>query len=267
MTKLPAGRLARHAYLDAIGNWRGLVRVGGPWLLLAWALLLLARGGSALFTAAADLAATVGAAAVAVAWHRHILLGEPLTQRMAPLDARVARYFALTVLLALLVGAAPLLALLLLGGGAALGEPGGDAVPGGGGGAGLALLLVPATVLACLYVALRLQLIFPATAIEDRGMTLASSWGLTRGNGWRLFAGFLMATLPAALAAVLATLFLSWAAAATGSVVLGALADLAAVANPWLQAPLIAAFLSYVFIFLRQGGGAGDRPTVPTVFR
>jgi hypothetical protein len=266
MTKLPAGRLAWHAYLDAIGNWRGLVRVGGPWLLLAWALLLLARGGSALFTAAADLAAMVGAAAVAVAWHRHILLSEPLTQRMAPLDARVARYFVLTVLLAFLVGAAPLLALLLLGGGAALGEPGGDVAPDGG--SGLALLLVPATVLACLYVALRLQLIFPATAIEDRGMTFSHSWGLTRGNGWRLFAGFLMATLPVALAAVLVTLFLSYAADATGSIALGALAGLAAVANPWLQAPLIAAFLSYVFIFLRQGGGgAGERPAVPTVLR
>jgi hypothetical protein len=263
MTKLPAGRLARHAYLDAIGNWRGLVRVGGPWLLLAWALLLLARGGSALFTAAADLAVAVGAAAVAVAWHRHILLGEPLTRRMAPLDARVARYFVFTVLLALLVGTAPLLVLLLLGGGAALGEPGGDDAAPGGSGAGLALLLVPATVLACLYVALRLQLVFPATAIEDRGMTLARSWGLTRGNGWRLFAGFLMATLPVALAAILVTLLLSWAADATGSIALGAMADLAAVANAWLQAPLIAAFLSYVFIFLRQGGGGG-RPAVPT---
>ena len=262
MTKLPAGRLARHAYLDAVGNWRGLVRVGGPWLLLAWALLLLARGGSVFFMMAADLAATVGAAAVAVAWHRHILLGEPLTRRMAPLDARVARYFVLTVLLALLVGAVPLLAFLLLGGGAPLGAPEGDVAPGGGGG-GLALLLLPAIALACLYVALRLQLVFPATAIEDRGITLARSWGLTRGNGWRLFAGFLMATLPAALAAVLATLFLSWAADATGSIVLGALADLAAVANPWLQAPLIAAFLSFVFLFLRQGGGPGGRPATP----
>jgi hypothetical protein len=111
-------------------------------------------------------------------------------------------------------------------------------------------------------VALRVQLVFPATAIEDRGMTLARSWGLTRGNGWRLFAGFLMATLPVALAAILVTLLLSYAADATGSIALGALADLAAVANAWLQAPLIAAFLSYVFIFLRQG--AGERPAVPT---
>ena len=32
MTKLPAGRLARHAYLDALGNPQGLLRVGGLWL-------------------------------------------------------------------------------------------------------------------------------------------------------------------------------------------------------------------------------------------
>ena len=33
MTKLPAWRLARHAYLDVIANAQGLMRVGGPWLL------------------------------------------------------------------------------------------------------------------------------------------------------------------------------------------------------------------------------------------
>ena len=33
MTKLPAWRLARHAYLDVMGNLPGLLRVGGLWLL------------------------------------------------------------------------------------------------------------------------------------------------------------------------------------------------------------------------------------------
>ena len=122
MAKLPAGRLARHAYLDTLANARGLVRVGGPWLLLAWALLLLARSGPAIFEAAANLAITLGVAAIAVAWHRHILLGEPLTSRMAPVDIRVARYFMLTVLLAIALTVLPLLALMLLGGGALFGS-------------------------------------------------------------------------------------------------------------------------------------------------
>ena len=65
MTKLPFGRLARHAYLDVIGNLRGLARIGGPWLLLSWALLLLGQGGSPLFAAAADVALTLGVAAIA----------------------------------------------------------------------------------------------------------------------------------------------------------------------------------------------------------
>ena len=118
MNKLPAVRLARHAYLDVLANLQGLVRVGGPWLLLSWALLLLPRSGSSLFTIAADLAVTVGAAAIAVVWHRHILANEPLTARMAPVDARVARFFVLTVILAFVVGAAPLLVLMLTGGAA-----------------------------------------------------------------------------------------------------------------------------------------------------
>lgn len=45
--------------------------------------------------------------------------------------------------------------------------------------------------------------------------------------------GFLLATLPAALA------------------------DLAAVGNAWLQAPLIASFLSFAYLFFRQEAGGG----------
>jgi hypothetical protein len=254
MTKLPFGRLARHAYLELIGNWRGLVQVGGLWLLLGWALLLLARGGSLLFTAAADLAVTVGAAAIAVTWHRYLLLGEPLTRKLAPLDARVARYLFLTVILAFLVGTTPLLVLLMVGGPALLGGAEGGTEPGG---AGLGLLLVPLVVIACLWVALRVQLIFPATAIADQAMTPARSWALTRGNGGRLFLGFLLVTVPVTTTMVALTLFLGWVADATGSIVLDALSDLAAVANPWLQAPLIASFLSYAYSWFRQQEGQG----------
>jgi hypothetical protein len=253
MSKLPALRLARHAYLDVIANAQGLLRVGGPWLLLSWALLLLARGGSALLNIAADLAVTVGAAAIAVAWHRHILADEPLSARIAPVDARVARYFVLTVILAFLVGAPPLLVLLLTGGVDLTG--GADAAAPEGGGPGLSLLLVPVTMLACLYAALRLQLVFPATAIADRAMTPARSWALTQGNGWRLLGGFVLTTLPVAVAAIALTVALSWLADATGSIVLGALADLTAVGNAWLQAPLIASYLAFSYLFVRQQGG------------
>ena len=242
MTKLPAWRLARHAYLDVIANAQGLMRVGGPWLALSWALLILGHLGLPLAGAAADLTVAVGAAAIAVAWHRHILRNEPLTARFAPVDARVARYFVLTVMLALLIGVIPLAALLLTSAGQ----------EGEGEGVGIGILLVPVLMAACIYVAMRLQLMFPATAIGDQTITPSRSWALTDGNGWRLVAGFIMATLPVTVAVLALALLLGYLAELTGSIVLAALADLAAVANAWLQAPLIASFLSFAYLFFRQ---------------
>ncbi len=252
MNKLPIGLLARHAYLDVLANQEGLLRVGGPWLLLSWALLLLAHSGVPLFSLAADLSVTVGAAAIAVTWHRHILEDEPLTARFAPVDARVMRYFVLTVLLAFVVGVPPLLVLVLTGGADILAGGDGDTPTGGG----LGMLLVPATMVACLYAAQRLQMLLPAAAIRDTGMTAARSWALTQGNGWRLLAGFALVTLPLAILMIAVTLFLGWASDATGSIVLAALADLVAVGNAWLQAPIIASFLAFSYLFLRQQGGA-----------
>lgn len=253
MTKLPYGRLVRHAYLDVIGNLPGLVRISLPWILLIWALLMLGQGGSVLATAAADIVLPLAVAAIAVLWHRHILLGEPLAAWMAPINRQVARYFVLTVLITLLLSLAPLLTMLLVGG---IGGAAGDAAPAVGPG----FILVPLVLLACLYMALRLQLAFPATAIDDRAMTLARSWALTRGNGWRLFLGFLIITTPVAVITVGLMLVLDGAAESTGSVALRALSSLAVVANAWLQAPLIASFLSYAYTFFRQeaeamGGG------------
>jgi hypothetical protein len=252
MNKLPSWRLARHAYLDVVANAQGLLQVGGLWLLLSWALLMLGRS-SALFGAAADLVVAIGAAAIAVAWHRHILDNEPLTARFAPVDARVIRYFVLTVILAFMVGVIPLTLLLMTTGGTA--EAGAQPE-----GSGLGLLVVPLVMLACIYVAMRLQLIFPATAIGDQALTLARSWTVTDGNGWRLVLGFFLATLPVALTVLGLALFLAWAAEATGSIALGAMADLAAVGNAWLQAPLIASFLSYAYLFFRQSAVVSVAP-------
>lgn len=250
MNKLPVGLLARHAYLDVLANQEGLLRVGGLWLLLSWALMLLAHSGAALFSLAADLSVTVGVAAISVAWHRHILEDAPLTARFAPVDARVMRYFVVTVLLAFVVGVPPLLVLVLTGGSDMLMGGDGDAAGAGG----LGLLLVLATMVACLYAAQRLQLLLPAAAIQDTGMTAARSWAVTHGNGWRMLAGFALVTLPLAVLMIAVMLFLGWASDATGSVVLAALADLVAVANAWLQAPIIASFLAYAYLFLQKPG-------------
>ena len=79
---------------------------------------------------------------------------------------------------------------------------------------------------------------------------------MTRGNGWRLLAGFALVTLPLAVVMIILMLALGWAADATGSLALTALADLAAVGNAWLQAPVIASFLAYAYLFLQQPGNA-----------
>jgi hypothetical protein len=243
-TKLPAWRLAHHAYLDVLGNLSGLMRVGGLWLLLSWALMMLGHSLPLLGTAA-DVAVALGAAAIAVAWHRRLLANDPLTTRMAPIDRRVIRYFGLSVMLAFLVGILPVVALFATMG---MGE-GEEFTP------GLGILLAPALMIACVYVAMRLQLIFPATAIDDRAITPRSSWRITHGNGWRLVLGFFVTTLPVAIGVLALAFLLAWAAEATGSIALMALADLAAVANPWLQAPLIASFLSFAYLYFRQEAG------------
>ena len=92
----------------------------------------------------------------------------------------------MTVLLAFLVGAPPLLVLLMTGGADWMGAGDAPATEGGG----LGLLLVPVSMLACLYAAQRLQLLLPAAAIRDTNMTPARSWAVTQGNGWRLLGGF-----------------------------------------------------------------------------
>ena len=96
----------------------------------------------------------------------------------------------LTVILAFVVGVLPLLVLLLTGGAALVGAPEAGAAEAAE--PGLSLLLVPITMLACLYAALRLQLIFPATAIGDRhdaGPLLgddraAMAGGCSAGSAW-----------------------------------------------------------------------------------
>jgi hypothetical protein len=111
--------------------------------------------------------------------------------------------------------------------------------------------------LASVVAAMRLQMALPAAAIGDAGATLGASWRATRGNGLRLLAGMLLVSVPPALAGTLLALLLRQLAEATGSLVLGWLTSLAPIAAAWVQAPLLAAFLSYAYLFLRSSSGTG----------
>lgn len=245
MSKIPTLRLVRHAYFDLVGAWRSLVQAGGLWLILPW---VLHTAGGPLLVLLGDVALLVGIAAVAVAWHRRLLLGEPPPARYAPINAHVGRYLGFWVLLvALSTAPSFVLAAALLGGAAAEGQE-----PGAG-----PVLAIAALALACLLAAMRLQLVFPAAATGDRAVTLRTSWEATRGNGWRLLAGVLMVSVPPAVAGALLAVALSGLAEATGSLVLGWLARLAPIAGAWLQAPLLSAFLSFAYLHLRAGGDPG----------
>ena len=250
--RLPVLRLVRHAYLGVIGNWRGLVQIGAPWLVLPWVLHTI--GGTPL-ALLGDLALTAGLAAIAVAWHRHLLLGEPLGGRFAPFRAEVARYLAYTVVIVLLLGlASVLLTVVVAVPGVLLGLASGPEGAEGLTGPWIALGIMVGA--ASLLVAMRLQLVLPAAAVGERGVTIAGSWRATRGNGWRLLAGFVLVTLPVSLAGVAAALALLALAESTGSLVLGWLARLAPIAAAWVQAPLLAGFLSYAYLFFTRTGAA-----------
>jgi hypothetical protein len=67
--------------------------------------------------------------------------------------------------------------------------------------------------------------------------------------------GVLLVSAPPAVAGTLLALLLDRLADATGSLVLRWLASLAPIAGAWVQAPLLAAFLSFVYLFLRGGSG------------
>ena len=251
MRKLPFLRLAGHAHLDVLGNLGVVAQAAGLWVLVAWVLATVGNAGIALI---ADLAASVGVTAVAVAWHRRLILAEKIQRPAAPLDARVARYLVYTILLALMVALPAVVALQLT---LAMGSA--DAGPSVAG-----VLVVIIAVAAGLYASMRLQLVFPGAAVADPRTSLGASWAATTGNGWRLCLGFLLTTVPVTLAGMALAFGMGALAEATGSFVLTAFAALVPIVTAFLQASLLAAFLSFTYLFFTGGpGGGNDDATMP----
>ena len=99
---------------------------------------------------------------------------------------------------------------------------------------------------------------FPATAIDDRGLDAARpradhprQWLAARTRVfYRYPARRGQPARPRLPARLVGQRY-------NGSITLIALADLAAVANAWIQAPLIALFLSFSYLFFRQEAAAG----------
>ncbi len=204
--KLPVWRTVKESYRLTLFNLSALIRISWPWLIVLlvaiallnwgfWPLELAARKtdqafSSLLFILTSLVPVAVGAA-IAVPWHRYILLAEPIG--LAPpwkFDGRVIRYAAFA---AAIVGGfiLPLVAAheyLVL---SITSEN------------GMSTTILVATVCAMIvfwtvliFAPIRLSLILPAIALGRTDIGLANIWVATRKNFWRL-----------ALAGVAATLF------------------------------------------------------------
>lgn len=246
MPKLPVLRLTQHAVVDLLANLALLARLAALWLLPAAAMALIANAGLLLL---GDLVATVGVTAVAVAWHRRLLLGETPPRWTARLQLRVARYLLMTVVTVLLA-VAPVAIVIQLATGNLTASP-----------STVGATAVAVAAVAGFYVSMRVQLVFPAIAVDDPGARLAASWAGSDGNGWRLATGFLLLTVPVTGIGILATEAVRYVAEISGSLILRVLAAGMPLAAAFAQAALLAAFLSFARLFLQA---ASARPGAAT---
>jgi hypothetical protein len=194
---------------DVFGHLGGLVRIAWPYYALAFlcGTAGLALGGESGWAGAAagllgpsTAGILVGLALLAstVKWQRHVVLAEPL-RGIAPLNLRVLRYLFWSIAIGLLC-ALPLLAALVLAYSTDLVDrPAAQTPPyrlepigfvAGGLGS-----------LAGIFLYLRLSIVLPSIAVDDRSMGFRRSWRLMRGHTLRLFAALLLLGLGLALLA------------------------------------------------------------------
>lgn len=187
---LPVFAIVAAAYRYVWAELPALLRLSAPWLAAGLALF---AGGAVLglyrFETAAMLEGLLdwlGYAAVAVAWLRHLVLGEPWPAFGAPPGAPAVRYLLWSVVLgvcaSLPVGVASLLA---------------AAAP------ALWIPLLGAGVLAAVAIAVHL-LFVPVGAALDERPSFAQSAALVRGHAIRIVVGFVSAILPLGIAGALA---------------------------------------------------------------
>lgn len=192
--KLPVLAIVATAYRYVWAERAVFLRLALPWLTLG--LLLVATGPALglhtletafLLEAVLDM---LGYAAVAVVWLRHLVLGEPWPGFGAPPSLPALQYLLWSLILGLLAAIATILVSL----------------PG---------LVVPALrpplliVGALVGIAIAVHLLFVpvGAALGDRP-TFAQSARLVRGNAIRIVAGFIMASMPLALAGGMALFLL-----------------------------------------------------------
>jgi hypothetical protein len=149
---------------------------GGPFAMFGWSIVLIWIG-SALFYAV-----------MICAVFRAILRPSESSFASLRLGMDELRFIGLALLLGVGLFIIALLGMLLFGvvfGGLIM------ATGGGAGGAILGFLLWLAVLCGCVYLWVRLSLIFPVTFVRRR-MAVDEAWALTRGRFWTLFASYLV---------------------------------------------------------------------------
>ena len=194
--KLPVWKTIIDSYRITLSNLPALMRISWPWLIvliigiavLNWGLWPLEQAArkadkgysSILFILTGLVSACIGSA-IAVPWHRYVLLNEKSDGTSIALhNKHVLRYF-LWVAAMLAVFFMPVLAIT------------GTTAPTNATDndvefiLGLVLsLAVSAWWIAWMFVSPRLSLILPAIALGQSNVTLAGAWNATHKNTWRL---------------------------------------------------------------------------------
>jgi len=136
----------------------------------------------------------------AVAWHRRCLRPEEQTTILAALkwDRRKTQFLLRFIVISVIsvIAALPVLIISSI-----VGWTGGTATAvSGQGGPTMAVVIIQLvkliTIFAVMLVQVRLSLLLPATALDQK-LTLTEAWAIGQGNSWRLLAVLLLSVAPA----------------------------------------------------------------------
>lgn len=187
MNSLPVMDIAGEAYGFVWRTWQGVVRLGWPFAVALWALLILTAFGFGEAWLLAVTVATFGqlvlTAGFSFYWYRVVLLGPGAISGGAAVRLRYWARYAVYILVPV--------AASLLGGLLAL-ATGGSAGDQGGAGPALFLIVLMA---ATAYVMIRLVFILPATAAGVE-MSWRAVWEQTSGKALALFLLMMLQVVP-----------------------------------------------------------------------
>jgi hypothetical protein len=250
MARLPTWDTVKAAFQHFFGHLWLFEVAAWPWLaiLALWKAVAIAFGLSAQDSPIIQVVETgwqwLAEIAVAVAWHRAILLSEPAAGR--PRFGRAElRYLGIGIALTLGMAAAFLPAGMAAGSGAPQATVGG-------------LVMVGALIASLLaVVTARCYLALPGAAIGS-AIGLAESWRRTSGNGWRLFWGMIACALPGSAVIIVWESLIDAVSQPDG--LARALASLVTAGCGLAGTAIVAGFLSFAYLWFDRSARGSASP-------